>query len=537
MPKIPQVIAQQASFGRPANRLDFGAGQAEATRELAGSVAGVGDVAGQLFDLEMQTRVNQATVEAATEISNLEFQESQNPDHMGREARFRAASQKIRDRFSKSLAFPQYQSAFGLEFDDVAELAGVRLRTGAQKATFEQTRAVLDVSAREFSRLAAQEPPGPGREAIVNIFRKGTANAENLGAITAEDRIAREYAFEDEILSVDIRGLIRDNPEAAVAELLDPAGRISTGLPPEVAAVWLDRALSAYESELGEQAREEDRQEKRQEKERRAAAELLQDELDAYLDPQQPGGVNLEKLKARLDEPETTTVLKTEEYRFYRRRLLAGGGLSTVESNAEVYDRLSQMVHQDDQQLRSEGALEDEQTLRDQIRSAYRGRQLSKSDRDRLLQLRDDHRFGLAEDHIRTSLAVDLMMASESNLGNVALAEGLRSFQEWKQLSPEATRQDSMRVANNIVGSLLDQTADGFLSTSLDKRHAQYYLKTDTGTVDLVRSNAAIQEAVGSNALTRAEARKIVNKLQLLSEFEQARSQRDSNAGRVNNHE
>jgi hypothetical protein len=420
-------------------------------------------MAGRLLDVQQTTLVNSAISDASVALSELETQESRNPDYAGRGARFQKNAKEIRESFSKGL-LPRYQDQFNNNYGPMAARGVSRIRSGAWKDTIDTGRATLDVLGRQFAIDAVAAPPGPQRQEKEDEFFFALDMARGQGLISAQDGIRRVEKFVDEVMGGDVRKLISEDPLAAIAALDDPVGRFSR-MTPEQSAIHMDQAVRRYGANLRSEANAISRGAANDERVRALAEEKNEVVLDGWLE-----SGDVAKVEEWMADDDNAGILDSESRRWYRTRIKEGGGLGQSVTNPDTYIALAAMTSMDIDDLRltgyeaeaGDGSPEDnptgaplgrEEMLSSRINAAYRDNRLSRTDRDQLLKARDEHRFGGAQKHLETSLRAGMLTGNAGPLSRIKAQEALAEFIDWRidPANRKASRTDAMDIARKLV--------------------------------------------------------------------------------------
>jgi len=552
--KLPQVLADPAGLGRRASPDDFGGGQGMAA--MGQAVSGVGDIAGRLLDVQQTTLVNTAISDSSVALSELETQESRNPDYAGRGARFLKTSKEIRKGFSNGL-LPKYQAQFDNNYGPMSARGVSRIRSGAWKDTIDTGKATLDVLGRRFAIDAVAAPPGAQRQEKIDNYYNALDVARGQGLISDQDGVKRSERFIDEVMGGDVRQLISQDPFAAISALDSTDGRFSD-LTPETRAIHRAQAVRSYEANLRSAANGIARGMAQDERMRAQAEEKSEVILDGWLEAGDTAAV--ENWMAR---PENDGILDSESRRWYRTRIKAGDGLGRSVTNPDTYIALAAMTNMDIGDLRVSGyepgkgdgsgddyptakPLGRDEMLSSRINAAYRDNRLSRSDRDQLLKAREEHRFGGAEKHLEASLRAGIF-SGDAGISKIRAQEALSDFLDWRTdpANRKASRADAMDIARLLVrdGTIvpLDEQPASQLGFSSRLKYVGGDTNRKTRRIDAEASAKALLAARNAGDLTDYEFAYEMNNLtrsrkqesqNITREEEKAARERAANAAR-----
>jgi len=431
-------------------------GGGEGLAALGQAVGGIGDIAGRLLDVQQTSAVNRAISDSSVALSQLETQESQNPDYAGRGARFQKQAREIRKSFSDGL-MPKYQAQFEDNYAPMSARGMSRIRSGAWKDTVDTGRATLDVMERQMAIEASVTPPGPQRDEKVEGYHHALAVARGQGLITEQDGVKRSERFIDEVMGGDVRQLIRENPQAAIDELSNPTGRFASVMTPEKLEIYTDRAVRRYGVNLRSEANAISREAMNQERLRKKAQVTAEAVLDGHLESGE-----VAEVEDWLNDSENAGALDTKSRRWYRNRIKEGGGLGQSVTNTDTYIALFGMTGMDIDDLQAMEAtampsgrkLDRGEILADRINDAYRDNRLSRNDWEKLIKASEEHRFGQAQKYLKGALTAGTLSGGDgAALSRIKAQEAMAEFTNWRVM-PEnrnASRRNAMVIARGLV--------------------------------------------------------------------------------------
>jgi hypothetical protein len=220
MPKIPTVLADKASLGRPALPRDFGGG--EGMEALGQAVGGIGDIAGRLFEEEMSADVSGSVAEANRALNDLSMQVQANPDHNARNKMYADGALKIAREAREGLRYPKFQGMFDERVEGSLERGRVGIAQGVRKAQVDSASANRMKSIETtFDGMANISDPierGLERDKIYTEIQDGVRGglwSASQGAqmqIQIDNRIAKQEMLSEAQTFADS---VRDLPPAA----------------------------------------------------------------------------------------------------------------------------------------------------------------------------------------------------------------------------------------------------------------------------------------------------------------------------------
>jgi hypothetical protein len=222
MPKIPTVLADKASLGRPALPRDFGGG--EGMEALGQAVGGIGDIAGKLFEEEMSAQVSGSLGEATRALNDLNLEVQANPDHNARDKMYADGAAKIAAEFREGLRYPKFQGMFDERLEGSLERGRVGIAQGVRQAQVDAAKAgrmtfiesQVDALENISNPTERVQTLNGIREEIQAGVRGGLWSAEQAAAmqINIEDRVAKkEMVTQAQVAADGLRQSIPDPQE------------------------------------------------------------------------------------------------------------------------------------------------------------------------------------------------------------------------------------------------------------------------------------------------------------------------------------
>ena len=308
------------------------------------------------------------------------------------------------------------------------------VREGVIKKRLDNARGGVIESVDKFDRLIEHAESDQLRQGYIfarsNILDAGVAS----GAVNAAERAQIEERSRGALEAADQRRAqarvieqIRLDPARAYQDLQDPTSPLASGLDEYQRQVSIDQAVTEHQQALANDRAAYTFERTEQERRDKALAEEARKGLDDMLVKGDLAGVQQVL-------PQVRSVLTPDDYRFYLKRIAAGGGLEDAgaSTNPDVYVNLFNR------------AAAGELVASDADRYA-RGGQLSLADRDRIIKMSSEKRFGGAETYLSDKLRVG--EGVESMTGRTLAADAQRAMLEWRSRNPDATEEEAMDKA------------------------------------------------------------------------------------------
>jgi len=350
---MAMIPRSEKQFGgaRPAGiRLDpsrFSAGmrgEAAALRMTARSdartaavVEQVGGEVGRIMELraEKMKQAEQAAqaAEAGGRIRRrlndieLEFEQSGQVDNVPDDFEERARS--AREELVASIEDPVVRAQAARDFDTIAEQGRMRMARLGFRRRIGRAEAQLDETLPAIAREAAEAATPAERELAV---RRGAVliDAQVQSGLMDEERGSdRLREFRADLDEADVRRMMTNNPEAAIAALSDPDR--FTHLDEERRAQLADQANSRFDTLLNKQHREEQRKQAARDRLEREAGEAAMKEIDGAA---ADGTLDRDMIEQRVD------VLSAVQYRTALKHLEDDGETTNVGVYSDLLARV-----------------------------------------------------------------------------------------------------------------------------------------------------------------------------------------------------
>jgi hypothetical protein len=222
--KIPKAISSPASVGGQATPDVAGSGQGLA--EIGQAVSQAGDVAGHLFEQEMNGRVSGALGQATRELHDLGLEVEKNPDHNSRTALYAKGSSEIAARLRESIGSPKFQQDFDLRFEGTLEHGRMKVAHGVRQSSLASSRANRLLAIETYQDAIKNEPDPVEKRKLLDKIHKEIRLGLEGGLWDAEwaanAKIQADNRFEGETLIAHSQSLsdeIWDNHTTQKARL------------------------------------------------------------------------------------------------------------------------------------------------------------------------------------------------------------------------------------------------------------------------------------------------------------------------------
>lgn len=486
MPALPIRRIQPGSAqtaGRRASAADFGAAEGQAAEQRAQVFGQVGQVAGEVLDVQDrirqasdQAKLARAAAEYGAEIDRQVLDFETDPDLDTQEERIGKASRELLKKHQQALP-PELHGALENRVFPAGANARLEVTRGVNKRRIRDSVANADEMLRLSTDQAAR---------ATDPVRRGQIRGQAVGALDGlkaagildqagyDDRVLR---LEKGIAEADLLAALEADPAGAYKELGDPGSVLAAGRSEAERLQARKSALSAFEHQLSERrANASFAQAQADRAERDADDQADEKALDLL------SGGDLPALQQHLAA--NRGVLSRERRQFYLDRIASGGGISDAAggggTNPGAYVELSNRA--------ADGLLE-----RPEIDAAYRSGTIVKADRDRLIEQASDRRFSGAEKLLKDSLQQSPFKFDTKT--QVRNAEAQRAFSQFRSANPKASEADALAYARELIR----YTGLQDLSATPPPRFGAL---ADGGQFDAVAATAAAMQAFESGQIT-----------------------------------
>lgn len=215
MPKIPQYTARPSQLGPQATPDVYGTGRGLA--DLGRAVGNAGELAGELFEQEMASRVSGSLGRADQALNTLRLEVEAETDHHKRNQMYSSGAQKIANKFREGLRYPKFQGLFDERMAGSLERGRMEVAHGVRRSQLDASRGNrmlrIEQLHDDFDNTADAKRRDALKQEIYDEIKEGVAgglwNAEQAAAIKirvdnrieSETLLAESQAAADEIMA------------------------------------------------------------------------------------------------------------------------------------------------------------------------------------------------------------------------------------------------------------------------------------------------------------------------------------------------
>lgn len=276
--------------------------------------------------------------EATRELNALQQELEKSPEYEKQPQLYWDGAQKIRDKYSKlsedSLVIQDFQEAY----DKVTVSREPSVLESSWKKEKDARIAHLDYSTEEYAKDVANTPPGPEREAILDVAEQNIIHYVYGGFVSREEGQKRLRQLHSRADEIEARQDIMADPETAFINLIDPQQYSS--LEPLTRQQLTEAAQRAMEADLEEQNRADEKAEREAEKQRKEAQTVRENEVLGQIDQGSPPSL------AELNEMATGPFpeISQEGYHYLRDRVLGLNDDETVTDDYQLQNEIFELI-------------------------------------------------------------------------------------------------------------------------------------------------------------------------------------------------
>lgn len=493
MPRIQRSIAQATALSPTPTPEAYGAAEARGLQQLGGAIQQAADVGRQINDGYQRQKVYALATDAEDELRRYSEELAQEPDFERREQLFMERFQDVRDRYSEQFLGPHKQQ-FSTLIAQSRNRHGQTVRAQAREDAMSAAEITANRSAEQFASIAATSSNPMDQEIArrqgEQVYRQ-LAMDFGVGEAQLSETLRKFNRSIDDAIYVE---RLRNDPVDAYRQLSVPDQGLAMGRTELERQKMLTTAVNTIEQDIVRRDSLERAKTAQAERERKLAADNAQRSFVA--EANSPDGLSLEMVQQFED------VLDPSSYREWTQWVHdTGGRMKPGRTNPAVYQPLR------DRAMAGEDVTAD-------VYAAERDGHLTGGDRNALLAVGQNTRFGPADEYLESALKVgDLADDAVLRARN---ARAKLYFDQWKMENPNASLGEAIERAELEVrrAIVFDPSRIPVAQTP-----PMFAVQGADGSLDAAATRVELTRRFQQTEITRAE---LERELDLVDRFEQA---------------
>ena len=424
MPRIQRNTAQAGALAPIPTAESYGAGAARGLGQIATATNELAEVGRRVNDGYQRQKVYAYATDAEDELRRYTEELAQEPDFQRREQLFMERYQDVRDRYSESFVGP-HKSSFNALMAQSRNRYGQTVRAQAREDEMAAAEILANRSAERYASIAATATDPLDAE-VARIA--GEAVYRDLASTYGVDDARLGETLRNFHRSIDdalVVGGLRDDPVGTLRQLLTPEQGLAAGRTEVERQQLITTAVNTIERNLVNRESVARAEESKRERERKKAADRAMRSFVA--DANTPDGLSIESVM------EFEDVLEPGEFKTWMQWVHdTGGRMRRSKTNPIVY-----------QEIRDRAAAGEDVTA--DIYAAERDGDLLGGDRNALLSLGEEARFGPADEYLESALKVGELANNPALRARNARAKLF--YDQWKMENPNASLGEAMERA------------------------------------------------------------------------------------------